>query len=98
MSQNSSRSGWTYALVPALFIGFLALYPQLSLWINRGGEWQETYFISNYDEAAYSAYANALIHGKPRKTDPFLDINQTEHESLYSIQLIPAYTIAVPAR
>jgi hypothetical protein len=98
MPENYLKSGWTYALVPVIFISFLAIYPQLSLWINRGGNWGGTYFISNYDEAAYSAYTNALINGSPRKTDPFLGLKEAEHESLYSIQLIPAYGIALPAR
>ena len=54
------------------------------------------------DEAAYMAYANALINGRPRKNDPFLGVDSTPAtplgESFYSIQFVPAYAIAIPAR
>lgn len=79
-------------------MGFLAVYPQISLWISKGSAWQGSYVVSNYDEPAYSAYVNALVEGKPRKNDPFIAVDDTGRESLYSIQFIPAYTIALPAR
>lgn len=78
----------------------LALLPQMLFVL--GGKWNGTYFVSNYDEPAYSAYVNALINGAPRKNDPFMatsEIDQTaQPETLYSIQFIPAYAIALPAR
>ena len=76
----------------------LAIYPQLSLWISKGSNWQGSYSVSNYDEVAYSAYVNALASGKPRRNDPFIGVDDPAHESLYSIQFIPAYGIAAPAR
>jgi hypothetical protein len=75
----------------------IALYPQMSFWAAKGSDWNGAYFVSNFDEVAYSAYVQALISGKPRKYDPYL-AKETEHESFYSIQFIPAYSIALPAR
>ncbi len=80
-------------------IVLLALLPQILLWT---GEWHGSYFVSNYDEPAYSAYVNSLMQGRPRKNDPFLgrsDGPETpQPETLYSIQFIPAYFIALPAK
>lgn len=93
---------WKFALIPVIAIAILAIYPQLSLWMTRGSAWQGSYFVSNYDEVAYSAYVNSLIEGGPRKNDPFLARGDSaaapQPESLYSIQFVPAYTIALPAR
>lgn len=96
------KGAWKFALIPVIAIAILALYPQLSLWMTRGSAWNGSYFVSNYDEVAYSAYVNALIEGGPRKNDPFLALADSpstpQPESLYSIQFIPAYSIALPAR
>ena len=88
---------WKSAIFPVIAITFLAIYPQLSLFLSKGSNWHGSYFVSNYDETAYSAYVNAIANGKPRRFDPYLD-RETEFESLYSIQFIPAYTIAIPER
>ncbi|HQZ83404.1 MAG TPA: hypothetical protein PLR83_09295, partial [Pyrinomonadaceae bacterium] len=96
--QNKSALPWRYFLIPALVMGFLAVYPQISLWMSKGSAWKGSYVVSNYDEPAYSAYVNSLVAGKPRQNDPFVAVDDTGHESLYSIQFIPAYTIALPAR
>jgi len=79
-------------------MGFLALYPQISLWVSKGSAWKGSYVVSNYDETAYSGYVNSLVAGNVRKNDPFLATDSTAHESLYSIQFIPAYLIAIPTR
>lgn len=84
-------------LVPVAGIVFLALYPQIYLWMGMGSGWKGSYAVSNYDEVAYSAHVNALIEGKPRRHDPFTS-RDTDTESLYSIQMIPAYAVAMPAR
>ncbi len=97
------KSVWKFALIPVIAMAILAIYPQLSLWIRQGSGWNGSYFVSNYDEVAYSAYVNALMNGKPRTSDPFLPVqslsstSSPQPESLYSIQFIPAYTIALPA-
>jgi hypothetical protein len=88
---------WPWLLWPALFMAFLALYPQINLWLARGGDWHGAYALNNYDETAYSAYVNALMEGRPRRNDPFTGRDETA-ESLLSIQFIPAYAIALPAR
>jgi hypothetical protein len=95
---SSSTSSWKYAAIPTTVILFLALYPQLSLIVSRGSAWNGTFYVSNYDETAYATYVNALINGNPRKADPFAGNENASYESLYSIQFIPAYAVALPAR
>jgi hypothetical protein len=54
------------------------------------------------DELLYSAYLNALIEGRARKNDPFGGKDSSESaplpESIFSIQSLPAYAVALPAR
>lgn len=93
---------WIFALLPVLAMTLLAVYPQMTLWVAQGRDWDGSFFASNDDEVAYAGYVNSLLEGKPRRNDPFLTIEDTPDaplsESLYSIQFIPAYTIAIPAR
>lgn len=98
MENVSPKTPWKFAVIPVIAMAILAMYPQISLWVNKGSEWKGSYAVLNYDEVAYSAYVNALINGKPRRNDPFANTDDTAHESLYSIQFIPAYSIAAPAR
>jgi hypothetical protein len=93
----NTRLAWKFALVPTIVMVVVALYPQISLWVSRGSAWEGSYAAVNYDEVAYSAYINGLISGKPRKYDPMMGVEH-EHESIYSLQFIPAYAIAAPAR
>ena len=97
-STGKTSPTWKYALVPTVIVLFLATYPQINIWLVKGSSWNGAYVVSNYDEVAYSAYVNALIEGRPRKNDPFLGRNDIETESLYSLQVVPAYAIALPAR
>ena len=80
----------------------IGLYPQLNLWIMRGSEWQGSYAVTQGDEVTYSAYVNALINGRPRKSDPFSGRDavpgQPSYESNHSIQFVPAYTLVLFAR
>jgi hypothetical protein len=89
---------WKYAFAPTLIVLFLACYPQINIWLAQGSTWNGAYVVSNYDEVAYSAYVNSLIDGRPRKNDPFTGRDDVQTESLYSIQFIPAYAIAIPSR
>ena len=93
---------WIFALLPVLAMTILAVYPQMTLWMAQGRDWDGSFFASNDDEVAYAAYVNSLLEGKPRRNDPFLATEETPDaplsESLYSIQFIPAYSIALPAR
>src|SRR6185295_3880408 len=64
------RIEWKRGVFAALAITLIALYPQLNLWITRGKQWHGSYVMTQGDEVMYSAYANALIDGRPRKNDP----------------------------
>jgi len=81
---------------------FLSLVPQLRFWLARGSQWQGAYTVLQPDEVVYSGYVNALIDGRPRRTDPAA--GQDDHpqaplpESLFSIQFIPPFIIAWLAR
>lgn len=75
--------------------------PQVGLVIKRGNAWHGSYAIMDFDELTYSAYINSLIDGRPRRNNPYLkkeSDRQNVGESLFSIQILPAYVIAWPAR
>lgn len=82
----------------------LSLYPQVHFWVLRGSDWNGSYAAIEGvgDEIAYSAYVNALIDGRPRRNDPYTgrdSSNNTKNsDSIFSIQFVPAYLIAFPAR
>lgn len=89
-------------MLAALGMMLLALWPQMNMWIARGHNWQGSYVSVQGDEVAYSAYVNALIDGRPRRNDPYSGRDdapiQRRPESLFSVQFLPAYAIALPAR
>src|SRR6266545_1699375 len=93
---------WKWSVIPASAVLLLSLMPQLHFWLVRGSQWHGAYAILQGDETYYSAYINALIDGRPRRNDPFT--GQDDHpqspvfESLFSIQFIPPYVIALLAR
>lgn len=93
---------WKWGALAALAMTVIALYPQINLWLTRGKDWHGSYVMTQGDEVIYSAYVNALIDGRPRKNDPFSgrDVlpGQPAYESLHSIQFVPAYLLALPAR
>lgn len=86
----------------ALAVTLLALYPQFRLITERGENWNGSYAFFSQDEIAYSAYVNALMTGRPRRNDPYTGRDDSpaapQHESLFSIQFVPPYLIATPAR
>jgi len=86
------------AISAAIVVLIITSLPQLYLCYKRGPEWNGSYYYFDADEFAYSAYINALIDGRPRRNDPYTGIDNGPYESLYSIQFLPAYSIAVPAR
>lgn len=98
MTESNISRSLKFAAIPTVIVLFLAVYPQLNLWMATGNPGSGAYFVSNYDEVAYSAYVNSLIAGRPRTNDPFTGNDRAAGESLYSIQFIPAYAIALPAR
>ena len=95
-------SEWKWGALAAVGMMLLALWPQINMWIARGGNWQGSYVAVQVDEVSYSAYINALIDGRPRRNDPYSGRddrpNQPQQESLFSIQFVPAYAVALPAR
>jgi hypothetical protein len=104
MTERAMRGGvrWRWGVLAATAMTLLALWPQVYLWAERGRAWQgaQAYFYT--DEPAYAAYVNALIDGRPRRCDPYTGVDDTPTaplaESLFSIQFVPAYMLAWPAR
>jgi hypothetical protein len=94
------RLRWCALAVMAITL--LSLMPQLRFWVARGSNWHGAYTILQLDEVLYSAYVSALIEGRPRRNDPVS--GRDDHpeaplpESLFSIQFVPPYAIALPAR
>jgi hypothetical protein len=93
---------WRWGLASAVFIVCLALLPQVWFLVDRGSNWQGTNMSLHPDEVAYSTYVASLIRGRPRRNDPYTGRQDrgAEHvpESLFSIQMVPAYLLAWPAR
>ncbi|MDX6269723.1 MAG: hypothetical protein QOD28_946 [Acidobacteriota bacterium] len=100
MTDEAKR--WRWGVVAALALAFVALVPQLHLWRERGRAWHGADFSFYFDEAAYESYVNALIKGHPRLNDPYTGRDDSaaspQAESLFSIQFVPAYAVALPAR
>jgi hypothetical protein len=80
----------------------LSLVPQIHFWAVRGSEWNGAFTVLQGDELLYAEYVNALIDNRPRRTDP--PAGRDDHpqapqpESLFSIQVVPAYVIALFAK
>ena len=110
MKENLSDTGavnrleikWKWGALAALVITFLSLYPQLQLWAHLGRGTEGVYAYFDTDEAAYSAYLQALIEGRPRRNDPYTGRDDSKDrplpESLFSIQFLSPYLAAIPAR
>lgn len=100
--KNKLRIEWKWGALAAGGVMLLALWPQMNMWIARGGNWQGSYVSVQGDEVAYSAYINALIDHRPRRNDPYSgrddSSTQPRPESLFSVQFLPAYAVALPAR
>ena len=95
---------WRWGLLAASLLALLSVYPQFHLWFNRG-EYSQSVVAYNQglgDEVAYAAYVKALIDGRPRRNDPYTGRDNSAEarlpESLFSIQFVPAYAVALPAR
>jgi hypothetical protein len=96
---NSNK--WKIVILPAVAITLLAILPQINFWMKRGTQWHGTYASFHGDEFLYSAYLNALIDGRPRRTDPFTGsdlANRSLPETTFSIQMVPAFVISTFAR
>src|SRR6476620_8571750 len=99
---HSEIRKWKWATCAAIGMTLLSLYPQVLMWSTRGREWNGSYAQLHGDEWFYSAYIQALIDGRPRRNDPYTGRDDapgnSQPESLFSIQFVPAYLIATPAR
>jgi hypothetical protein len=95
--QRTTDKVWRFGILAGIAMMLFALYPQFKLWVNRGQDWNGVYAYNDIDEVVYSAYLQALIDGRPRKTDPYTG-NISEQESHFSIQFVAPYMIALPTR
>ena len=97
---NPERIRWRWGIGAAVVMMFVALFPQIHFMGQRGRAWHGANAITHPDEVAYSAYLASLIRGNPRRYDPYTCRGEPgeEAESLFSIQLVPAYTVALPSR
>jgi hypothetical protein len=80
------RSG----LLAAFAISLISMWPQMGLWIQRGGEWNGAFSVAYFDELIYASYVNGLIEGRPLRSDPLIEsqLGETQPESLFSIQFV----------
>src|SRR5713101_5819123 len=96
------KKRWLLGILAGLILSLLSLYPQMNLRSIRGEEYQGAFASCDLDEMAYAAYLQALIDGRPRKSDPYTGRDASDDdpqpESLFSIQFLPAYLAALPAR
>src|ERR1044071_634365 len=99
---SSSQPTNTFCVLALIAILVLSLAPQLHLWLTRGSGWNGAYAGIQGDEFLYSAYINALLHGRSRRNDPFAGRDTTPTsplpESTFSIQFIPSYLITAMGR
>lgn len=89
---------WKPGLLAAMVLAVITSLPQIYLCYERGSKWNGAYSYLDGDEFAYSAYVNALIDGRPRRNDPYTGQDGGPFETLFSIQFIPPYSIAILAR
>jgi hypothetical protein len=96
------RTAWRWGLAAASAIVVIAMLPQVLFLADRGRDWHGANATMHPDEVAYSAYTATLIRGRPRRSDPYTGReDRPDHpapESLFSIQIVPAYVAAAPAR
>jgi hypothetical protein len=97
-SMLRKRQTWVVGMATAALLAFITSLPQLYLCYVRGPEWNGSCAYLDTDEFAYAAYTNALIDGRPRRNDPFTGKDDSQSETLFSIQFLPAYALALPAK
>lgn len=93
---------WKWGIGAAVAITILSVYPQLVMWGVRGQQWNGSFAEGDADEWVYAGYIQALIDGRPRRNEPYTgrdhQSDRPQPESLFSIQFVPAYALALPAR
>src|SRR5687767_11594899 len=95
---NKRRIRWKFGILAGLAVVLVTMIPQLSLWIDRGGEGRGAYAIVDPDELGYSAYLNSIVNGRSRRNDPSSGGITNKYETLYSIQFFPPYALAFVAK
>ncbi|MDT7604180.1 MAG: hypothetical protein QOF61_2177, partial [Acidobacteriota bacterium] len=104
MSSNadSNTQVWKYGALAAVAILLLALAPQAHFRHARGANWHGEFAYAHGDEVTYAAYVNALIDGRPRRSDPYAGRDERAGEPLaesyISIQFVPPLFVARAAR
>ena len=93
---------WRFGLLAAFVVALFAMFPQITVWTERGVDYNGVFASNDLDEPAYAAYLQALIDGRPRKNDPYSGRDESpenpQAESIFSIQFAAPYLVAVPAR
>lgn len=89
---------WRYGILIGIFLALLSLYPQAALIAVRGPEYNGATFVNDNDEPVYIAYLQSLIDGRPRRNNIYLGGTEEPPETFLSIQALPAYAAAFPAR
>jgi len=95
---EESHSKWKVGLITVAFLALITSLPQLYLVYVRGSDWNGSCAYLDTDEFGYVAYTNALTDNRPRRSDPYSGKDDGAFESFYSIQFLPAYGVALPAK
>ncbi len=98
IAESKIARQWKLGLLSAIVLAFITSLPQIYLCCVRGSEWNGSVAYLDTDELPYAAYTNALIDGRPRRNDPYTGRDGGQFETLFSIQFLPAYALALPAR
>src|ERR1051325_4533213 len=87
--RNFRLAHWRSGLIAAVVVLIVTSIPQVGLIVKQGAAWQGSYALTDFDELSYSAYVNALIDGRPRRSNPYLEKDQQNTgESYFSIQFV----------
>ena len=97
-NQGATVETWRWGILAATALALVTLWPTLTLWFERGVNYNGFYGLQQYDEEFYAGYINTLLLGRPRQSDPAQCGGTSNYESLFSIQFVPAYLIAIPTR
>jgi hypothetical protein len=95
---EKSHKQWKVGLITIAFLALITSLPQLYLVYVRGSDWNGSCVYLDTDEFGYAAYTNALVDNRPRRSDPYSGKDDGAFESFYSIQFLPAYNVALPAK
>ena len=104
MTQSSSAAPdlrWRLGVIAAAIVVVITSIPQVVLIAKQRDEWHGSYALIDFDELSYAAYLNALIDGRPRRNNPYTGKESDKYntgENYFSIQFLPAYAVALPAR